>query len=800
MASGYCTGKDRDNVDFASIASESDCENYALEKDIEFMSTNPVCDDDPGLANAKQVCTQERCSIARDDVCKDRDPLILEVPAESGNFMSVLKACKLSCSFCGYENRTDPQRCKRIENHTPAPSGCMLEGEGDAKIIRFYNAEATRRFTGITYLPICEVFRCNGTYEEVVTPAGLRSLPVCKNDQKFAKTMLDQETESYNKFYIIVGSSLFILVVCVYSVREECCCRNSDINCHNCFDKCCGTCSCATTHYTSGCTRHMPKFVSSDMWKVHRMVWFGIVARLGDMATDWAFLLINIEGDLFKDQKEDLLVDPEVYTRAAFIICIVGTVLTPLDILSKVPSLRREAETEDKSFCFRFGGGGDDGMGGQKDGLGLWCCRLGRRASPMIGLLVILCEDMPQLIVTGIFAEHVTFGAAEGVTFSKENAANLSLTVLNFVISFGSLCYNLHLVYSGLNMWKSEKQLEKWYAMKAQMLTRRTKGDQKNHMIVATYKRALDHKHTVLTRQAKRQGSETEATRVKQLQKDIENVKKGTRSEVTKMEMYEKEFPLKITPPMVTGLRRERTPLAEDETGTNPRHRVPRTRSGPIHQRVRRQSSFVEPPPEMNETSFPTVRPGDSNGECIHLNDNNNVFKPVLDVLKKAAEKAPHADRVQMRTKRREKTQEIDVLKLNWKELQEQVDDKHLDPDMLAVCFEERTCRETIDVSKLKWKELKKQVDGKHLSPVMIAACREEMTRRKTNKAAKKKLQLGGGHIHDDGTRPRAGTYNGFEDGPAPTSDARPRAGTDTGFTSNDDRQPVRRSSSLIII
>lgn len=503
MTRGFCTGTDYDEetqetLHFTSITSASDCKNYADTKGYTFAANPPECEDE--IEDAEERCTEEICIDTRAKLRENIEEIFLKT--NSGEYLPASVACKLTCKLC------DPKWVDNVGSNgrLAPPSGCMLEGAANPSNmsrVRYYDSEALRRFRGSPYLPVCEVFRCNGTFEEVVSDATQGTLPVCDLDQLFDAYYEDLESNTYTTFYIVLGTLLVVLVFAVYSLREECCCRKgSTENVLNCkivlTEDDDPSCCCLK------CTGGVPE-------KVHRLVWLGIVARLSDMATDWAFLLVNIEGERFIEETADgFWMDPNLYTRIAWIVCIVGTALTPLDMLSKAPSLRREAELDDHSFCFKFGNGERDA-----DGMGLWVCRLGRRAATVTALFVMVFEDIPQLIITMIFAERMTLSKIDP---QNVDVATVSLTGLNIFISLISLGFNVYLVVTDFYFWKSEKELVIWYRDHGLNLWKAEKFD----LSLEAFKCALDHKLKFVKRSDKMGG---EVDRLKQVQRDIRGVK-----------------------------------------------------------------------------------------------------------------------------------------------------------------------------------------------------------------------------------------------------------------------------------
>jgi hypothetical protein len=401
IAVGFCTGLDSgSSLHFTKLANGTDCQRYARTKELSFSLALPPCED---LATT-EIC-KSQCDAAR------AAGQAVQLTTKNGEQASAAEACKVTCDLCASGSTLD----------LPKPSGCVLEHGSNASdpstgTLRYYTAEERKRYLGINYTPICEAFVCNIPLQEVEIEATMDSVPTCAYGSEFIGAKQEEEGNTYRYFYYITVGSISFIVCLAYSCSKHCCCR-------------------------AGCNDwKWPK------WPTHKLIWIGLVARLSDLATDWAFLLINIRGDLFENR-----VNPEVTDRVghgsifdptvefdldtfkvvALFVCIVGSILTPIDILSKAPACQSRSEGA---------------------GISLGCSRLGRKSAVVIGFLVILAEDLPQILISSVFIKQMN------TKFFDGNPTNIALTLGNISISVGSLLYNLYLVVSGCCNWKSDKE------------------------------------------------------------------------------------------------------------------------------------------------------------------------------------------------------------------------------------------------------------------------------------------------------------------------------------------------------
>lgn len=406
LAAGFCTGLDAEStLHFTTMANgPADCREFADTKQLTFSSGLPACEDLAANEDCELVCGAARAGKS------------IDVTTNAGGKESAAEACKVTCGLCDSGTTAG----------LATPSGCVLEHGSDSSdpktgIVRYYADEERKRYLGINYTPICESFVCTVALQEVITESTMDSPPVCAFGSKYTDAKQDEEGNVYILFYYITFGSIAFIVCLAYSGSKYCCCR-------------------------AGC----------DDWEwpscsTHRFIWVGLVFRLADLATDWAFWVINVNGELFETKVNPDLSDRtssggmfdsstanfdiDAFKLAALLVCIVGSVLTPIDIMSKMPACQTRREGAGMNFS---------------------CCTLGRKSAIIIALLVILVEDIPQILITVTYIIQLN----EPFFDLSSDWTSTALTVGNIVVSSGSLLYNLYIVVKGCCTWKSDAEME----------------------------------------------------------------------------------------------------------------------------------------------------------------------------------------------------------------------------------------------------------------------------------------------------------------------------------------------------
>jgi hypothetical protein len=365
-------------LNFKPITLSSDCKNFADTKNYTFDASDlNECND-----TARDVTN---C------VCDKDSTILIPTIGDWDAMTGVEEACKLTCGWCG------PTGDK--------PSGCALQSDS---IVRFFDqAPDAPMPLWADYTPVCEIHRCTGK-DEILSAASVDSAPKCGRGESF-------ESDTYRTFYMTTGGCVVLIVCLAY-----CCALQG---------------SCDDGHTDANTCDALP-------WSVHKLIWIGLMCRLTDLATDWAFWNININGDRFQvavNESEDFPFSYDSFALGALLICIVSTVLTPIDILSKLPACGRDA-----------------------GGIFVLCCKLGRKTSVVIGLIVILLEDLPQIAVTSAFVREM------GLLSDDASAEETGLTIFNLVLSAISVLANLVIVVNGCCFWKTKAEKLAYHTRKAE--------------------------------------------------------------------------------------------------------------------------------------------------------------------------------------------------------------------------------------------------------------------------------------------------------------------------------------------
>jgi hypothetical protein len=406
---GFCTGTEKDPVtrevmNFKPIRSISDCINFAETKNYTFESGLREC---------------ENTALDRGDCDGNCDKTkSIKIPTSDGD-SSVEEACRHACGWCGPTNKK--------------PSGCAL---GVDNTVRFY-APADPMPHWVAYTAVCAIHRCSGT-DEIVSEASIDNEPMCGRGQTY-------ETETYRMFYYVTGSCIVFIVCLAYCCGLNGACNNAPDGTPDDGDP------------LSPIDGGKPLCCNPIPSSVHKLIWIGLVCRVTDLATDWAFWNININGDRFKfavEESGNLPFPYDTFVLGALVICIMSSALTPIDILSKLPACGRDRKT------------GDD-----NEGLSVMCCKLGRKTSIIIGTLIIVLEDMPQIAVTLLYVREME------VLSDDASAEETALTIFNLALSGISVLANFLIVVNGFCSWKTKTEtienLEKRLANKKKHTARK---------------------------------------------------------------------------------------------------------------------------------------------------------------------------------------------------------------------------------------------------------------------------------------------------------------------------------------
>ena len=425
-SSGYCTGTDDRGVTIAPVTSAEDCLEFVRSGNAgvaaaalaAYAPSNETTDDFGPQSSFEQVqaaykferkppkCKNEAsdkvCATLSDEHCDDNllGLHVFKIEMRRGNDTISLpahEACRVRCGKCRSENS---------ENLQVPPFGCVVEeNSGGTQVVRMYTEETQKRYEGVFYTPVCQPHYCEeeDVLLEVVANATMKTpVPRCGYGQRARDQWREDEQRAYIVFYALTGGALALCICLGYCMSRNVEPRGKGPNC----------CGCSLP--ASCCMFPLP---------VHFFVWMGIVFRCTDCATDWAFFEINIKGKTFAESGFDG--NLEHLQLAALIVCIIGTLFAPLDIISKHPYWKQ-------GFLETVG-----------------CCgvQASRNVGTLIRVLVVAVEDLPQLVIFGLYVN--TMGL-----FEQDFLSNV-LTISSFTLSLGSLLWSLSDVISGLEKWNA---------------------------------------------------------------------------------------------------------------------------------------------------------------------------------------------------------------------------------------------------------------------------------------------------------------------------------------------------------
>ena len=146
-------------------------------------------------------------------------------------------------------------------------------------------------------------------------------------------------------------------------------------------------------------------------WKTTRFLIFGVALRLGDMLSDVAFNVVNLgivgnDENLFYLRYEG---DADTIRVVSAVFLIIGCLLTPVDVRGSYRRLELAGD----------GGGAD-------------LARLWR-----VTLAISLLEDVPQLVVNGIYVNAV------GI---EKEGSGAAITVMSLALSVCGLAYSVYTI------------------------------------------------------------------------------------------------------------------------------------------------------------------------------------------------------------------------------------------------------------------------------------------------------------------------------------------------------------------
>lgn len=167
---GYCTGSAAGGLGASNALlafkpiSKSQCQDFVTGHNkllsgitYNFTDAPPNCDD---------VAPEECENIAKGNLCSSS---VVHVHGKSPS-----EACPVSCGLC--ISRFAATNTGGVSNNAtattlPAPHGCVIEGDGVARTVRYYTTEAHKQYVGVPYIPVCTPHYCDIDLQEVTRNA-----------------------------------------------------------------------------------------------------------------------------------------------------------------------------------------------------------------------------------------------------------------------------------------------------------------------------------------------------------------------------------------------------------------------------------------------------------------------------------------------------------------------------------------------------------------------------------------------------------------------------------------------------
>jgi hypothetical protein len=270
---------------------------------------------------------------------------------------------------------------------TSPPFGCVYDSE---KEVAMYYSEANARqfYDGFAYKPICEKYICPPNpaddferpvpLTEAQILADTTSIPKCALSERGVKAYDDASAKKNKEFVKLFITFTFLAMVIAYFYLK---CKDQDLKLYKKDASCLGF----------------------SLTKECKWILFGVGMRLFDMQTDWGFYFINVrdpgfEADYEHEDDGDYaakVIFPaslKQFQLASFVVCILGSILTPMDIWGNRQRTRND-----------------------------------HKVAMSISLLILLLEDAPQLLMV------LKFMFIKGVVFEIISILSLSGSIFNIV-------------------------------------------------------------------------------------------------------------------------------------------------------------------------------------------------------------------------------------------------------------------------------------------------------------------------------------------------------------------------------
>ena len=272
----------------------------------------------------------------------------------------VSSRCRVLCNACGR-----PQ--------TP----CILEPDGAT--IRYFDPAATAPalYLGATYTPVCTAFLCPRDGFVVDSAATANTPPRCVIGNAAVQQLAVDEDRAQSTFFAVVGVTLPVVAGVGYGFVRH----------------------------------HKSELTSGD----HQWIWFGLTFTIFDMVFDWATYYINIgepgaENSFYYVYGVQQGGDVAAVRDSALAFCILGTILTPIDVYAAYHRMTRTAN--------------------------VWLVFSST-------LAISLLEDLPQLSINILYVNAVGWGV---------NPASTAVAVVSLLLSITMLMYNAWMAFKDWSM------------------------------------------------------------------------------------------------------------------------------------------------------------------------------------------------------------------------------------------------------------------------------------------------------------------------------------------------------------
>ena len=345
------TGSDSRGSDLAWITSREDCRTFA-EGDPRYQ-----------FGAAPLPCTDPEACAGNPNACNGT--------GIEGN-QPIVQACPVTCGTCG-----TPQ--------TP----CIVAADGETVLFFDPAAPAPLVYAGASYVPVCRAFFCRPNYF-VSEDATATQLPQCAPDEQALSSIIDEEkarSDTAFFFIIVPGLAVSMVVAYTYLLYQVELPQKLPV--------------------PATCIGRWKSFFRLIGTSQHWLVCL-VLLRIGDMATDWGFLEVNLGRPGVDDNAFSYAYagDADAVRYACLGFCIGGTVLTVIDIWQTHRRYKHRNISKSKKLTWI-----------------VWACTLA----------VTLLEDVPQLCINVIYLYAIE-------AFDAVAIVSLVLSACSLVYNMWTLC------------------------------------------------------------------------------------------------------------------------------------------------------------------------------------------------------------------------------------------------------------------------------------------------------------------------------------------------------------------------